>query len=157
MGYDEVFLLGHGPKEGLLWSSERESFAHSPVNEEEDFDGEEVEEKEGDEDEYDEGKWENEGEFEGEDDEDENENDRGASIGESSGSPGDGHNRPFIFPAIWTVNDFKPTMTTKIFNNLRDRYQIPDNIPIRLPGKYEKCYSGKTVDVDMYDAMFGVG
>ena len=56
MGYDEVFLLGHGPKEGLLWSSERESFAHSPVNEEEDFDGEEVEEKEGDEDEYDEGK-----------------------------------------------------------------------------------------------------
>ena len=45
-------------------------------------------------------------------------------------------------------------MMTKIFNNLRDRYQIPNNIPIRLPGKYEKCYSGKTADVDMYDTMF---
>ena len=48
-------------------------------------------------------------------------------------------------------------MTTKIFNNLRDRYQILDNIPIRLPGKYEKCYSGKTANVGMYDAMFAVG
>ena len=48
-------------------------------------------------------------------------------------------------------------MTTKIFNNLRDRYQIPDNIPIHLPGKYEKCYSRKAADVDMYDAMFAVG
>ena len=45
-------------------------------------------------------------------------------------------------------------MTTKIFNNLRDHYQTPDNIPIRLPGKYEKCYSGKTADIGMYDAMF---
>ena len=55
---------------------------------------------------------------------------------------------------IWTINDFKPTMMTKFFNNLRDRYQIPDNIPIRLSGKYEKCYSGKTVDDGMYDAIF---
>ena len=81
----------------------------------------------------------------------------GASVEGSSGSPGDGHICPFILPVIWTINDFMPTMTTKIFNNLRDRYQIPDNIPIRLPGKYEKCYSGKTVDIDMYDAMFAGG
>ena len=48
-------------------------------------------------------------------------------------------------------------MTTKIFKNLRDRFQIPNNIPIRLPRKYEKCYSGKTTDVDMYNAMFTAG
>jgi len=48
-------------------------------------------------------------------------------------------------------------MTTKFFNNLRDRYQIPDNIPIHLLGKYEKCYSRKANDVGMYDAMFAVG
>lgn len=75
----------------------------------------------------------------------------------SSGSPGDGHTRRFILPAIWTVNDFKPMMTTKVFNSLWDHYQIPDNIPIHLPGKYEKCYFGKTADISMYDAMFLVG
>ena len=48
-------------------------------------------------------------------------------------------------------------MTTKIFNNLRDRYQILDNIPIHLPGKYKKCYSRKAADVGMYDAMFAAG
>ena len=75
----------------------------------------------------------------------------------SSRSPGDGHTRPFILSAIWTINDFKPTMTTKIFNNLRDRYQILDNISIRLPGKYEKCYSRKIAEVSMYYAMFATG
>ena len=58
---------------------------------------------------------------------------------------------------LFRSNDFKPTMTTKIFNNLRDRYQIPDNIPIPLLGKYEKCYSRKTADIGMYDAMFAAG
>jgi len=153
-GYDEVFPSGHGLEEGLSWSSDREPSAHSPVDKEEDYDGEEVEEREGDKDEFDEGEGENEGVLEGEDDKDEDESDRGASVEGSSGSPGDGHTRPFILPAIWTVNDFKPTMKTKIFNNLRDRYQIPNNIPIRLPGKYEKCYSGKTANVGMYNAMF---
>ena len=156
-GYNEVFMSGYGPEEGQSWSLEREPSTHSPVDEEEDFDGEEVEEKEGNEDEYDEGEGENEGEYEGEDDKEEEESNKGAFVGESSGSAGDGHNCPFILPAIWIVNDFKPTMMTKIFNNLRDRYQIPNNIPIRLPGKYEKCYSGKTADVDMYDTMFTAG
>ena len=82
---------------------------------------------------------------------------KGASVEGSSGSPGDGHICPFILPVIWTINEFMSTMTTKIFNNLRDRYQIPNNIPIRLPGKYEKCYFGKTADIGMYDAMFAVG
>ena len=152
--YDEVFPLGDGPEEGLSWSSERKLSSHSLVNEEEDYDGEEVEEREGDKDEYSVGGGKNERELGGKDDEDEDESNMGASVEGSSGSSRDGHTRPFILPTIWIVNDFKLTMTTKIFNNLRDRYQIPNNIPIRLPGKYEKCYSEKTAEVGMYDAMF---
>ena len=66
----------------------------------------------------------------------------------SSRSPRDGHTRPFILPKMWTVNDFLPTMTTNIFKNLRDRYQILDHIPIHLPRKF------KIADVGMYDAIF---
>ena len=71
--------------------------------------------------------------------------------------PRDGHTRPFILPKMWTINDFKPTMTANIFKNLRDCYQIPDHIPICLPGKFKKSYSGKTADVGMYDAIFMAG
>ena len=67
----------------------------------------------------------------------------------SSRSPGDGHTHPFILPKMWTVNDFLPKMTTNFFKNLRDRYQIPDHILIRLLRKFEKCYSGKTANVGM--------
>ena len=154
-GYYEGFPLGHGHEEGLPQSSKRETFAQSPIDKEENFDGDEVEEREGDED--DEGEGENKGELEVEDDEDEDESDGGAFVEGSLGSPRDGHTRPFILPVIWTINDFKLTMTSKIFNNSRDRYQIPDNIPTCLPGKYKKCYSGKTVDVGMYDTMFVAG
>ena len=111
----------------------------------------------GDKDECNEGEVENKGELEGEDDKNDNKSNGGAYVEGSLGSLGDGHTHPFIFPKMWTVNDFKQTMTTNIFKNLRDRYQIPDNIPIRLTGKFEKCYSGKTVDVGMYDAMFVAG
>lgn len=58
---------------------------------------------------------------------------------------------------LWMVNDFLTTMTNKVFNTLRDHYQIPDHIPIYLPKKLEKCYSGKTSDVGIYDAMFAAG
>ena len=96
-------------------------------------------------------------ECDGEDDEEEGESDERALKGGSLGSSRDAHTHPFILPAIWTINDFKLMMMTNIFKNLRDRYQIPDNVPIRLPWKFEKCYSGKTADVGMYDAMFAVG
>ena len=95
--------------------------------------------------------------YEGEDKEDEGESEGRASMGGSSGSLGDGHTRPFILPTIWTINDFKLMMTTKIFNNLRGHYQIPDTIPIHLPGKYKKCHSIKTADVGMHDTIFAVG
>ena len=47
-------------------------------------------------------------------------------------------------------------MSDKVFKELRVRYQIPEHIPIRLPKENEKCYSGRTADVGMYDAMFAV-
>ena len=57
--------------------------------------------------------------------EDDSEDDVNAFEGGSPRSPGDGRTRPFILLVIWTVNDFKLTMTTKIFKNLRDRCRIP--------------------------------
>ena len=57
--------------------------------------------------------------------EDDSEDDVNAFEGGSPRSPGDGRTRPFILLAIWTVNDFKLIMTTKIFKNLWDRCRIP--------------------------------
>uniref|UniRef100_A0A7N2MDM9 Uncharacterized protein n=1 Tax=Quercus lobata TaxID=97700 RepID=A0A7N2MDM9_QUELO len=129
--------------------TKRETSARSLDEEVESYDGEE-EEVEG-EDKGDEG-----GE-EGEDDGDEGEVDGRTSEGGSLGSLGDGHTCPFILPKMWTINDFKPMMSAKVFKNLRDCFQILDHIPIRLSGKFEKCYFGKTTDIGMYDAMFATG
>ena len=114
--------------------------------------------EEGEEEEVDEGEDKgDEGEEEGEDHGDEGEVAGRTSEGGSSRSPEDGHTHPFILPKMWTVNDFKPTMTANIFKNLRDHYQILDHIPIRLRRKFEKFYLGKTANVGMYDAMFTAG
>ena len=45
-------------------------------------------------------------------------------------------------------------MNDKIFKKLRVRYQILEHIPIRLPKENEKCYTGRTTDIGMYNAMF---
>ena len=45
-------------------------------------------------------------------------------------------------------------MSDKIFSELRVKYQILEHIPIRLPYENEKCYTRRTADVGMYDAMF---
>ncbi|KAK9984165.1 hypothetical protein SO802_033690 [Lithocarpus litseifolius] len=139
------------PDEGYSWSSERETSARSPDEDVESYvregekedeifegkvEGNEIEENKGEK---------NEGE---EREGGEACTDEGTLEVGSSRSPGDGFSRPFILPRMWTVNDFLPKMTTNIFKDLRDRYQIPDHIPICLPGKCEKCYSGKTADVD---------
>ena len=95
---------------------------------------------------------------EGKDEEERRENDGDENDGDeeviksTSGSPGD--DRPFILPKEWTINDFLPTMSNKVFKTLRACFQISDNIPVRLPGKFEKCYTRKTADVGMYNAMF---
>ena len=114
--------------------------------------------EEGEEKEVDEGEDEgDEGGEEGEGDGDEgNADERTIEVG-SLGSPEDGHTCPFILPSMWTVNDFLLKMMTNIFKNLRDHYQILDHIPIHLLRKFEKCYSGKIADIDMYDATFAIG
>ena len=48
-------------------------------------------------------------------------------------------------------------MSDKVFKELRTQYHIPEYIPIRLLRENERCYSGRTADVGMYDAMFAAG
>ena len=93
--------------------------------------------------------------MDGDGDEDDVDN-RTPEVG-SSVNPRSGHARPFILPQMWTVNNFLLEMTSKIFKNLRDRFQIRNHIPIRLLGKFKKCYSGETEDTSMYDATLAAG
>lgn len=65
------------------------------------------------------------------------------------GSSGNDY-RPFILPSIWLINDFLSKMSKKVFGNLRPHFQISDDVPIRMVGKREKCYSGRTADVGFY-------
>ena len=48
-------------------------------------------------------------------------------------------------------------MSLKVLNNLRTCFQILDHIPMWLPRKFEKCYSGKIANISLYDAMFTAG
>ena len=64
-------------------------------------------------------------------------------------SEGPGDNYPFILPEECAVNRFFPLMSNKFFKELHTRYQIPEHIPICLPGENERCYSGRTTDVGM--------
>ena len=147
VGYDEVFPLGHEPEEGFCWSSERETLAQSS-NEEVESRGGEDDVVSGAEDEDDKG--------EGGRENDEDENIGEEEVLESNlGSPGDDH--PFCPPKKWMVNNFLLTMSDKVFKTSCGRYQILDNILIHLPRKFERCYSGKTANFGMYDAMFVAG
>ena len=47
--------------------------------------------------------------------------------------------RQFILLLLWTVNEFYSTIKIPV-GILREKYQIPVGIPIRLPFKFEKCY-----------------
>lgn len=139
VGYNEVYPSGRELEEDFPQSLEKEPFTYS-FNEEEEKDKEDEEGKE------------------------DEENDEGGEEDEGYHSKGvevvgqvDRGARPFILPLIWKVNDFNPMMSNKVFNTLQDCYQIPENIPIHLPQKFEKCYSWRTVDVGMYNAMFIIG
>ena len=48
--------------------------------------------------------------------------------------------KEFILLPLWTVYDFISKIKESHFKTLRDKYQIPVNIPMRLPYKSEKCY-----------------
>ena len=113
-GYNEVYPSSRGSK-GLTQSPEREPSAHSPnEEEEEDYevdggeDREEVEEGEGGEERKDKEEESDEGGHEESDE----------PIDQTDGMD----SRPFILPKIWTVNDFYPTISQRVFNTLRDRH-----------------------------------
>ena len=55
------------------------------------------------------------------------------------------------------VNDFNSSIKQKHFNTLREKYQIPVGIPIRLPFKFEKCYYQGAEDVRVYAQMLKAG
>ena len=151
-GYDEAFGLGDESKD-FSPSSGRKTSAQSLDGEDECYaeESEEVEVEVGKE-----GSWvDGDDAHNGEDGVgDEDDDGEGSSEGASVG-PGD--NCPFILPAEWAINKFLPSMSDKIFSELRVRYQILEHIPIRLPYENEKCYTGRTADVGMYDAMFAAG
>ena len=143
-GYDKAFGSGNELEDFLL-SLERGTSARSPDGNES-CTGEEVEKGRGDE--GVEGGINVDGDGSDGDDSDRDEGD---------GEEGPGDNCPFILPEDWAVNKFLPRMSNKIFGELCTRYQIPNHIPIRLSKENETCYSGRTADVGMYDAMFAAG
>ena len=65
--------------------------------------------------------------------------------------------REFIMLPEWTVNNFVSTIKENHFKTLRDNFQIPDNIPIHLPYKSEKCYYDGVEGVGVYEQMLKVG
>ena len=109
-GYDEVYPSSRG-SEGLTQSPEREPFAHSlDEGEEEEYEAEERENDKGEE-----GK-------EREDEEEEESKGSHEDSDESRDQTDGKGSRPFILPKIWMVNDFYPTMSQKVLNTLRDRH-----------------------------------
>ena len=62
--------------------------------------------------------------------------------------------REFIILPLWTVNNFISTIKETHFKTLREKYQIPDHIPLRLPYKSEKCYYE---GVEVYKQMLKAG
>ena len=65
--------------------------------------------------------------------------------------------REFVLLPEWTINDFISTIKENHFKTLRDNYQIPDHIPIRLPYKSEKCYYEGVDGVGIYEQMLKAG
>ena len=58
--------------------------------------------------------------------------------------------RKFLLPLIWMVNDFNSTVKSAHFETFWDRYQMPTDIPICLPFKFEKCYYWDVEDIGVY-------
>ena len=111
-GYDEVYRSGHKDHDSL--SEERSLSASSPFSRDEGL------EKGGSEDDF-------------LQDLDDNETPIQSVVGPNG-------LRKFIMLPIWTINGFISSIKEPHFKTLRGKYQIPDNIPLRLPYKLEKCY-----------------
>ena len=57
--------------------------------------------------------------------------------------------RVFILLPLWTINDFNSKIKETHFKTLRDKFQVPDNIPMHLPYKTEKCYYEGVKDISL--------
>ena len=68
----------------------------------------------------------------------------------------DGH-REFIMLPEWTVHKFRSIIKDRHFSTFRANFQIPDNIPIRLPYVLEKCYYEGVEGVGVYKQMLKAG
>ena len=55
------------------------------------------------------------------------------------------------------MNNFVSTIKENHFKTFRENFQIPDNIPIRLPYKSEKCYYDGVKGVGIYEQMLKAG
>ena len=110
-GYDEVFPSGHELEEGFSWSLERETSTQPSDKEMESYGEKNEVVSEGEkEDDKEEGR---------ESDGDESDGNKEV-IESTSGGPGD--DCPFILPEEWTVNDFLPMMSEKIFKTFIARF-----------------------------------
>ena len=65
--------------------------------------------------------------------------------------------REFIMLPLPTVNDIRSTIKESHFKTLRIKYQIPENIPLRLPYKSEKCYYKGVEGVEVCEQMLKAG
>ena len=65
--------------------------------------------------------------------------------------------REFIMLSEWTMNHFVSTIKENHFKTLKENYQIPENIPIRLPYKSKKCYYDSVGGVGVYEQMLKAG
>ena len=65
--------------------------------------------------------------------------------------------REFIMLPLWTISDFRSIIKESHFKTLRSKYQIPDNIPLHLPYKSEKCYYRGVEGVEVYEQMLKAG
>ena len=128
-GYDEVYPSGQ--KDPDTSSEERNPFATSPSSKDE---GLEMDRPEGD-------------SSDGLDDAE-------PSIQSIIGPDG---LREFIMLPLWMVNDFRSTIKESHFKTLRIKYQIPENIPLRLPYKSEKCYYKGVEGVEVCEQMLKAG
>ena len=65
--------------------------------------------------------------------------------------------REFIMLPLGMVNYFRSLIKESHFKTLRAKYQIPDNIPLCLPYKSEKCYYKGVEGVGAYEQMLNAG
>ena len=130
VGYDEVYLLGQDNPSTS--SKERIPSANSPsTKEDDDLDG------------------------------DGSESDSNEEIGNDEAPVqsviGPDGFKEFIMVPLWTINDFNSSIKEHHFNTLREKYQIPVNIPMHLSSKWENFYYKGVEDVDVYEQMLKVG